>query len=61
MKTNYSKRRFYLVFFFFTVVFYQVKAEEWPFTLNCPKDVTVSCYDEIWNLSIYGNATYTEG
>jgi hypothetical protein len=61
MKSNYSKHRFYLVFFFFTIVFYQVKAEEWPFSLNCPKDVTVSCYDEIWNLSIYGNATYTEG
>ncbi len=27
-------------------------------TLYCPDDVTISCSDEIWNLSIYGNATY---
>lgn len=33
----------------------------WPFTLNCPADVTVSCTDEIWDLSMYGNATYTYG
>lgn len=33
----------------------------WPFTLNCPANVTVSCTDEIWNLSMYGNATYTYG
>ena len=26
--------------------------------LNCPSDVTVSCTDEIWDLSSYGNATY---
>ncbi len=28
------------------------------FTLYCPDDLTVSCNDEIWDLSIYGNATY---
>ncbi len=33
----------------------------WPFTLNCPGDVTVSCTDELWDLSIYGNATYMYG
>lgn len=32
--------------------------EEDSFTLYCPDDVTVSCSDEIWDLSIYGNATY---
>ena len=35
--------------------------EVWPFSLNCPPNVTVSCQDEIWNLSIYGNATYSYG
>ncbi|MBC7885098.1 MAG: hypothetical protein H7X99_06460 [Saprospiraceae bacterium] len=33
----------------------------WPFTLNCPPNVYVSCTDELWNLSMYGNATYTYG
>ncbi|MBK8349983.1 MAG: hypothetical protein IPL08_21105 [Saprospiraceae bacterium] len=33
----------------------------WPFTLNCPANVYVSCTDELWNLSMYGNATYTYG
>ncbi|MEM9547216.1 MAG: thrombospondin type 3 repeat-containing protein [Bacteroidota bacterium] len=28
------------------------------FQLYCPNDVTISCSDEIWDLSIYGNATY---
>ncbi len=31
------------------------------FTLNCPGNVYVSCTAELWNLSIYGNATYTLG
>ena len=34
---------------------------EWTFTLNCPPNVTVSCTAELWNLAIYGNATYTYG
>lgn len=28
------------------------------FSLNCPDDVTVSCTDEIWDLSQYGTAQY---
>lgn len=32
--------------------------DEASFSLYCPNDVTVSCSDEIWDLSIYGNATY---
>ncbi len=32
---------------------------EVPFTLTCPPDVYVDCTDELWDLSIYGNATYT--
>lgn len=31
------------------------------FTLDCPDNVTVSCDEEIWDLSIYGNATYYYG
>lgn len=31
------------------------------FTLYCPNNVTVSCDDEIWNLSQYGNASYYYG
>ena len=37
------------------------RAEVWPFSINCPPNVTVSCHDEIWNLAIYGNATYSNG
>lgn len=33
-------------------------SEEVVFSLYCPDDVTVSCTDELWDLSIYGNATY---
>ena len=61
MKTFILNSRFFLFFILFNSFSSQCFAEEWPFSLNCPKDVTVSCYDEIWNLSIYGNATYTEG
>ena len=32
---------------------------EWPFMFNCPPNVTISCTDNIYNLSQYGNATYT--
>lgn len=28
------------------------------FSINCPADVWASCYDELWDLSIYGNANY---
>ncbi|MBK7636848.1 MAG: hypothetical protein IPJ13_23190 [Saprospiraceae bacterium] len=61
MNANLLKHRFYLTLFSMTLLVLQSSAEEWPFSLNCPKDVTVSCHDEIWNLSIYGNATITEG
>lgn len=61
MKANYLKHRFLFFFAILMLLTTTLKAEEWPFTLNCPKDVTVSCHDELWNLSIYGNATYTEG
>lgn len=32
--------------------------EDVSFSLYCPNDVVVSCSDEIWDLSIYGNANY---
>lgn len=31
----------------------------YPLVLNCPSNVYVSCTDELWDLSCYGNATYT--
>ena len=34
---------------------------ESSFTLYCPDNITVSCDEEIWDLSIYGNATYYYG
>lgn len=33
--------------------------ESGGFILHCPNDVYVSCTDELWDLSCYGNATYT--
>jgi len=35
-----------------------VMAEDDLFSIYCPADVTVDCQDELWDLSIYGNATY---
>lgn len=35
------------------------KANVVSFSLNCPGNVYASCTDELWDLSIYGNATYT--
>lgn len=48
---------------FFTLLpilfFFSLQAKEAPnFTLICPANVTVNCYAEIWDLSIYGNAQY---
>lgn len=48
------------MFFSITTVFANEECvdDDASFTLYCPDDVTVSCSDEIWDLSIYGNATY---
>lgn len=46
----------------FTLTLHLLRAghdAEWPFMLNCPPNVTISCTDNIYNLSQYGNATYT--
>lgn len=51
-----------IVIIFFTLLFFNGKANTssgWPLIMNCPPDVYVSCTDELWNLSCYGNATYT--
>ncbi len=32
---------------------------EVPFSINCPADVYVDCTEELWDLTAYGNATYT--
>jgi hypothetical protein len=37
---------------------YSKNANESMWSLICPDDVTVDCHAEIWDLSIYGNATY---
>ena len=37
-----------------------VMAEDDLFSIYCPADVTVDCQDELWDLSIYGNATYQD-
>lgn len=61
MRTNmYTKQGLWSIFF--VMLFFTIKANDnlgYPLVLNCPSDVYVSCTDELWNLSCYGNATYT--
>ena len=58
-------RSFVFLFMFFSLSFSFANEvctdEDDSFTLYCPDDVTVSCSDEIWDLSIYGNANYYYG
>lgn len=66
MKTNhYTPTRTLVVLSLVLLTSFSVFAESnksvWPFTLNCPPNAYVSCTDELWNLSIYGNATITNG
>lgn len=65
MKTSLPpvSRALTLVLIYFVVVFAgKAKANpNWTFQLHCPPNVTVSCTAELWNLSVYGNATYTYG
>lgn len=55
-------RNFLFLFMFFSITSTFANEEcvddDVSFTLYCPDDVTVSCSDEIWDLSIYGNANY---
>lgn len=62
-KCTHPKWMFLTIFWFFTQATNILASANtsWPFTLNCPPNVYVSCTDELWNLSIYGNATYTIG
>jgi len=59
--TRFSKNILFLsMLLSFSTVFANeecVDADD-SFTLYCPNDVTVSCNDEIWDLSNYGNANY---
>ena len=66
MKTNmYTLIRTAMMSLVFMLQFSEGRSAEGKtnmyFSLNCPPNVYVSCTDEIWNLSIYGNATYTSG
>lgn len=60
MKTLYTSSRVLLCLslciFFASNLF--SKTDDVSFNLYCPDDVTVDCNAEIWDLSIYGNATY---
>lgn len=63
MKTNIYNRIQWLCLLLITLTITVVQAKNEnntvSFTINCPPNVYVSCHDELWNLSIYGNATYT--
>lgn len=66
MKTNiYHFKSIVLGLCLVAITSLNVNAKEtsnaWPFTLHCPPNVYISCTDNITNLSIYGNATYTYG
>lgn len=47
-----------LCLFFTTNIANILHAEEDMFAIYCPADVTVSCQEELWDLSGYGNAYY---
>ncbi len=61
MKTNiYSIRVLWSLLF--VSLFFAAKANGKtvsPLIMHCPANAYVSCTDELWNLSIYGNATYS--
>lgn len=46
-----------ILLFAFTHLF---AVEDISFSIDCPDPVTLDCKDELWDLSMYGNATYTE-
>ena len=60
MKALYNCGRLFICLslcFFLTSNLFS-KSDDVAFALYCPDDVTVDCNAEIWDLSIYGNATY---
>lgn len=66
MKTNmYTHIKTFLILFALIVQWHEGKSvtngSNLSFSINCPPNVYVSCKDEIWNLSMYGNATYSIG
>ena len=52
-----------LIFVFFNIHEIAAKSNsiDLSFSINCPPNVTIGCSSNIYNLSIYGNATYTSG
>ena len=65
MKTNMYKKIHWLPLLILLVTISSLQAKKsgnaWPFTLNCPPNAYVSCTAELWDLSAYGNATYSMG
>lgn len=61
MKTSKlsAKAILFILFSGFSVLLQAEKSNlDMVFSIICPPDVTVNCNDELWDLSIYGNATY---
>lgn len=65
MKTNVYKftRKLTLLLMIasFTVSLQANGSPDWSFNLICPGDRYASCYDELWDLSQYGNANIYSG
>ncbi len=65
MKSTPNKNRYLFIAFFMLALSYSMRATEdsnsLSLSINCPPDISINCHSEIWNLSIYGNATYTYG
>lgn len=53
-------KHFKFILFFSLFSSYLFANSDITFTLVCPDDKWVDCGDEIWDLSIYGNAYYTD-
>lgn len=67
MKPSFTLSQWTLLIFAFINLHFSLSAKNYEcnpdgeddlFSIYCPEDVTVSCTDELWDLSIYGNATY---
>lgn len=58
MKTTIQARTTILLLLIFGIFQTHAKAENSSFSLHCPNDVWADCTDELWDLSVYGNAYY---
>jgi len=59
LQNSWGRSYLFLFLCLFQLLSFKAKAEDSYFILHCPQNRYVSCTDEIWNLSIYGNATYS--